>query len=389
MLSYGINYIRESFRYGNSLSFDILIVDPEEKLGWDILYSSISSVLGLSMAMSIWLKGIGKKGRTRLYARTNVVFYQWLILFVIGGLNSVGFTLILSFDSSSNYDLTDYIWALVIVAPLQIFLYNWVMAKHVYRTGIWTIWSLIGCLAMTAILLQTTTLDHEKLNKPYYSQFENEYQYIDDEIAKAESKYGIRFDGDAIVGLKAMRSQQGYSQVYFLKKAFETRKPVSLDTIILERIAIRNCKAETWKDYRIYDIYTGSRWQFVHPARIYWQIYLNKDDTARVSELFALFGEEIRLVNLAGNGKPINNESALSQLEKRRAIQFLPDYVINSTIINRDLLMEKPEYHKWTITLPTISPEVRAGLSPFNSEHIEWTKARVSEAENERSLRKE
>src|SRR5690606_1739687 len=116
----------------------------------------------------------------------------------------------------------------------------WFTIRLVYRAGKWIFISFLGCLLAAFTLYLTTTVDQGNLNALYFKRFEKDYQYIEQQISRAENNYGIVFNPESIDVLKKWHTESSMEQVMSLKFAFSRNSSVSMDTIILQKIAIKN-----------------------------------------------------------------------------------------------------------------------------------------------------
>lgn len=155
---------------------------------------------------------------------------------------------------------------------MVIFFQNWFIVRLVYRAGKWILISFIVCLLSAYLLQLTTSVDQEMLNNVYYQQYQKDYEYIKQEIANAKSKYGIEFKPETINVLKKWHAESSLDQVQRIKLAFAKNQSVSLDTIILQKIIVRNFKHGDWIFYTNNPILN---WHYALPNDILNQIYLS------------------------------------------------------------------------------------------------------------------
>ncbi|MCB9257308.1 MAG: hypothetical protein H6579_09270 [Chitinophagales bacterium] len=356
-LSYLFNYSREILRTLTSSSADLMILDQNELHFYNYFYASISAVLGLSITLWIWLHQVpSKKRMSTIYsqvARTNSYLFFWLILMLIA---RFGTLLVFILFSRSSYDnqlkLYEDFGIIFLLLPLVVFLYNWISIRRVYHVGTWMAISFFVCILGTITLYNFTSLDQEIINKAYFKHFEEEHQFVDMKLEYARANYGLEFNSETIEALKKYRTESSYNQVAILKSAFSSNKPVSLDTIILQIIVVRNVKDQGWC---LYDKNSINFWPYAFPSDIKKQIYLNLSDSAKTYELYQLLLEEINLVNTP----KIEWQDYLnsSRIERRRisfAEWMTPKVLIYQLIDVRDSLLKIDKFESYSKMLPEI-----------------------------------
>ncbi len=294
------NRTREFIRLLTSLSQDLLLFEKQEFNFFNFFFASLSTVLGLSITIWIWMGNItNKRKKNKLYkqqARTNSLFFFWLIIFLTA---QIGF-LFLSLRDISIYDFPVNLYKehalLFILTPIVIFAQTWFSVRLVYRSGNWILISFVVSLTMAFILYKTTSVDQNILNRIYFEKHKEAYEYITSEKIKSEKKYGIKYEDKTIETLKKRYSSNSTEQVWEIKKAFSTEKKVSLDTIILQKIIIHNIKRRN-RNRDLSDLPSLQNWQYALPKDILKQISYFESDSNETKELFETLKEEILLVN--------------------------------------------------------------------------------------------
>lgn len=102
--------------------------------------------------------------------------------------------------------------------------------------------SFILCILFGVGLKMTTTVGRDILNSAYLGRYKADYGFIDQEIATAAKNYGVVFDKKTIEVLKKWHTEKSVAQIATVKRSFASEKPVSMDTIILQKIIVRNYK---------------------------------------------------------------------------------------------------------------------------------------------------
>ncbi|WP_405567124.1 hypothetical protein [Polaribacter sp. Asnod6-C07] len=298
-----INKTRELIRYLTSISEDLLTFENKELTFFNYFFVSLSTVLGLSITIWVWMGGsINKRKKHKLYkqqVRTNTQLIFWLVLFLIAQLGCLFLFLILA-KNSTNYGHSINLYEdhsiLFILIPIVIFAQNWFLVRLIYKTGKWIFISVFVSVITTLILYKTTTVDQNKLNDMYFTRYEKEYNYVELEKSKAKKKYGVKYNKTTIEILKQWRTQSARKQVRDIKEIFSKEGKLSIDTIILQKIIIHNHKI-----YSSYRYHSKSRplnnWQYALPENILKQIMYFECDSNETKELFETLKEEIILVN--------------------------------------------------------------------------------------------
>lgn len=356
-ISLAFNYSREVFRLFTSMSADLLILNSKELQFFNLFFSILSAVLGLSINIWIWMSNPRHKRRKdRIYkqlSRTNSLLIFWVILMVIARFGSI-LPIILygtpGYDNQLN--LFEEYWLLFVLMPLVVFFQNWFTIRLVYRAGKWIFISFLGCLLAAFTLNLTTTVDQGNLNALYFKRFEKEYQYIEQQISRAENNYGIVFNPESIDVLKKWHTESSMEQVMSLKSAFSRNSSVSMDTIILQKIAIKNFKQAKWHYHRRNSI---ENWHYALPNHVLRQINLAKSNKNKTKELFHLLEEQIELVNTPEiDWEEYQN---FTETERRRSLGAkynIPKPLINQLKSVRDSLVKAEEYREFANKLPEI-----------------------------------
>lgn len=92
-ISLAFNYSREIFRLFTSQSADLLILNEKELQFFNFFFSILSTVLGLSIAIWIWMSNnVHKQQIDRIHkqlSRTNALLIFWVILMMIARFGSM------------------------------------------------------------------------------------------------------------------------------------------------------------------------------------------------------------------------------------------------------------------------------------------------------------
>jgi len=362
-LSLFFNQSREAFRFLTSISADLLILDNDALTFFNYFFAALSTTLGLAITIWIWMSNQTQtRKKDRLYkqvARMNAIFTFWIILMMFTRFASI---LPIVLFGTPGYDnqldfYYDY-WLLFVLIPIFIFAQSWFSVRFVYRSGKWIIISFFVSVITAFTLSKTTTVDQEKLNKIYFKQYENEFEYIDKEISVAKERYGIEFDAQTIETLKKWHTDNAVAQVDKVKKAFAKKHEVSLDTIILQKMLIHNFKQGSIHYYRRNPL---DKWHYALPNDVLKQIILNKKNANETRELFNVLKEEIDLVNTKRVGQRVYDDIfgfARRDKVKSRLVYNIPKILVDRLSNVRDSLMKMTEYSELNKILPEINVDV-------------------------------
>jgi hypothetical protein len=236
--------------------------------------------------------------------------------------------------------------------PIVVFTQSWFTVRLVYQAGRWIFLSFLFCI-LTAFTLQlTTTVNQEKLNSAYHQRFEKDYNYIDQEIRIAKEKYGIDYNEQTVEILKKRITESSIKQIESIKKAFSADNPVTLDTIILQKIIIRNFKEGGWNYYRRNSI---ENWRYALPIDIKKQLSYFEQNSKEEKELFEVLKEMIDLVNTPEiHWEEYQN---FTETERRRSLGArynIPEPLIEQLKKVRTQLLENDRYSDYSKDLKLI-----------------------------------
>lgn len=357
-ISLFFNYSREALRFLTYILTDLLILKPKELRFFDYFFTSLASTLGLSVTIWIWMSNNDhKRSKDRLYkqvSRANTQLIFWLFIFVISRFGSV---LLIGLFNSPGYDnhlnLYEDYWIIFVIIPIVVFMQNWLTVRMVYRAEKWIFVSLIFCALTTFALKATTTVDQEKLNRSYNQRFEKDFQFIDQTIKTASAAYGVEFDTETIDVLKKWHTEGSQKQVMRVKMSFTYDQPVTMDTIILEKIIIRNFKQGGWY---LNNIGYWHNWHYAEPKDILKQIYLSGKDSDQTKELFEILKEQINLVNTPAIDW--DDHGKYTETERRKgswAEYRIPKQLLKQLQEVRDSLSANDKYSDYLKGLPEIN----------------------------------
>ena len=356
IITIAFNYFRELFRFFTTLSADLLILRESELQFYNYFSASLGTVLGLSITVSIWMTNNNHKRKKdriyKQYARTNIFFLFWLILMMIARFGSVIPFILYGMPGYDNQlNLFEDFWLLFVLIPIVVFIQSWFIVRLIYRSGKWILFSFLICLLIAFTIKQTTSINQEILNKTYFKKFETDHNYIDQQIAKAITEYGIEFQEKTINTLKKWHTESSYDQVINLKSVFYKDHKVSLDTIILQKIVIKNFK-ENGSYYRRNSI---DNWRYAFPKDILRQLKFYDINSNESKELIEILKEQIELINTPEIHWEEYDKHTDTEIRKSFGIKYnVPKQLIKQLDKVRDSLINDNKYYDISKDLPEL-----------------------------------
>ncbi|MGB0427640.1 MAG: hypothetical protein ACPGEC_01780 [Flavobacteriales bacterium] len=324
---------------------DLVIFDSYEFRFYDYFYAILSSVLGLSTSIWLWIDVKKTNQRNvrlfKRYASLNAQLILWIVLLCFTRFCFVISIVLYGTKSYSQHlNLHQDYWIIFVLIPLALFLQNWYIVRLFYRIGKWFVLSLLACIAFSVILCSTLSVDQDIINKAYFNDFKNDYNYIDNQINIAKSKYNINFSEATITALKQKHSDANYAQVLDAKSVLSHTEPAPLEVIILQKIMIHNFKPSVKYDWR------SDKWYYAHPQSILNQL---QHHTPRSAESYELIQVLIEQYDLLHNNLKQEDWQKNSYAERRRS--YISRY--NFRNVDKQLqivfkeLIEQPKYSKF------------------------------------------
>ena len=356
IISLTFSYFRELFRFFTTLSADLLILEKSELQFYNYFFSSLATVLSLSITVAIWMTNNNhNRKKDKIYkqlSRANIYFTFWLILMMIARFGSVIPFILYGMPGYDNQlNLFKEYWLLFVLIPIVVFAQNWFIVRLVYRSSKWIFYSFLICIAITFVLNSTTSINQEILNNAYYKKFESDYNYINQQINKAKIEYGIEFKENTIETLKKWKTESATEQVINLKSAFSKDKKVSLDTIILQKIVVKNFK-ENGRYYRRNSI---DNWRYAFPKDILRQLELYDINSNESKELVEILKEQIDLINTPEIDWKEYDKHTDTEIRKSFGIKYnVPKQIIEQLEKVRDSLINDNKYSGISKDLPEL-----------------------------------
>ncbi len=186
-ISLFIDYSREALRLFTIFSSNLLTLSEQDSSFYNLFFSGLSSVLGLSITIQIWMSNtIHERRKDRIYkqvSKTNILLIFWAVIMIVSRIGSIIPIVLFSLpDYDNQFNLDKEFWLLFVLLPLVIFMQNWFIVRLIYKASNWIILSFFACVFLTYILSQTTSIKQENLNNAYPKLKEKYSRYNEQEI---------------------------------------------------------------------------------------------------------------------------------------------------------------------------------------------------------------
>ena len=315
------NYLREMYRLFGILSENMLMMNEQAVLFFNYFFAALSSVFGLSVTVYIWLNrpfSLKKSRRERIlsqFAQINAIVSIVLVLWLLVQFGTILSNLMFNREGYDNHlNLYEEFWYLFVLLIVYLFYQAWATVRLIYKSGKWILLSLLCCIVLTFILVQTTTVNQNKLNTVYLKRYADVHTYIDNELCRVKNEYNIEYDEKTIDALKKYYTESAFNLTHSLKSAFANEQKLSLDTIILQKIAIHTFKKSWDRNARYH-------WDYAYPVHIFNQIQLHDPNSVEAKELMLVLKEEIDLVNTFYSQEEMKDKT-LTERKKSRYLQL-------------------------------------------------------------------
>jgi hypothetical protein len=276
-------YFREVLRLQ---TFDSDLVMPTEKefFVYNLFFAAVSVTIGFGATVWFWFHGLFSSERSRKkinYISAYSIFWSMFLLYVVSKTGSTMVWILFSIDGYDDHlNLSKEFPLLLFLLPTVFFLNIWTPIRLSFRSGNWFFKSLGGYFVLSAIFAFSSPVDQRALNDSW-NRFMTPYnQIVDNEIDRAQSK-GLEISPIAIETIRFNRKEGVIKQAKALKGRFKSEKPIPVDTVILELIAIKKTSVRAldghWNDER-------ERWPFALPGDVYRHMTIS-DDSVKNSYL--------------------------------------------------------------------------------------------------------
>lgn len=312
-----LNYSREILRFLTGEFSDLVHIESKDSLFFNIFFAAFSTAIGFSVTFWFWISGIrAEYPKERLFTRLSQVNSSlsiWVPLLIVTRLGSVFFILLYS---QRGYDadlrLIEDSPLVFLLLPLVIFFQNWILIRKIFRTTPWIISSFIAFVSVSVIIYFLASIDTQVVDAKYQQRYDSEYAMIDNEVKRVKDQYNITYSSATINTLKEWHATSSLNQMEAVQKAFGSNKDVALDSIILQKIIVKNFKEG--RSHSVKNIIEN--WPYAKPYEIRDQILKNKTDSIKLIELAALLNEQIDLINYYD--KEVEDFKQLSPIERRK-----------------------------------------------------------------------
>jgi len=242
VFSYLFNYSREALRL-TTFPGDLFMLTEKEFRMYDLFFAAFATSLGFGFTIIYWLDGRNKNIKRRYlryYAISNAWFILLVALMVVTRFASIlPFILYGTPGYDNNLDFLHEFWLLLVLIPVYVFFAQWNAIRLIFKTKNWVLISVVFYCLLTFYLYKTTSVDRGIVNRKYYLENKERFDFIDKEFREARN-LGIFFSDTTRQILQKRYAERTIRLVLELKRAFNKNKTVPLDTLILEKIVIHN-----------------------------------------------------------------------------------------------------------------------------------------------------
>lgn len=354
------NYSREAMRFTTFYSKNIHILDENALHFFNLFFAALSTSLGFSMSLWVWMKNPKQHRRkerlSKQWASTNILVVFWVVILMISRIGSlIPLLLTGSRGLENSLNLNQDYWLLFVILPLYIFVNAWSMVRLVYRSWNWIFTSTILCTLLILVLVKVNPIKQEVLNHFSNQRYADEYNYIKATTEHAKIEYGVDFEQKTISELKKWYTIGSDQQIISLNKAFSQGRKIPLDTIILQKMVIRNFKRM--------DVYTKSNsiesWLYPLPMEIYEQFKYHTPESDEIKELIAILQEQISLFNAPKlDYKKFAQLSYSERLKRRQMRRIRSKDLMEQLNVVKDSIAKNPKYNSFIKRLPEINSKI-------------------------------
>ncbi|MDG1571032.1 hypothetical protein OZ410_01790 [Robiginitalea sp. M366] len=282
----------ELMRLVTSIWSDLWDLDELERPFYQYFFASVSYLLGLNIALSIWFGRIrGNFRGHRPALRTGWLMNQlslWVVILVVFRYCSLVPILVFAMpDVNNQLRLIDSYPFLFGLIPMVFFLQSWHIYQKCFRAGRWMLASLLLGMLIIFLLGRFLVVGPEVVNREYAGWYKEEFEYIAAQTSRAKFLYGIEYTRETISDLKKFYSIRSAIQMHGVSQAFEQDHPVSLDTIILARMIIDLQKEMPW-EFKWEYAGKPTFWYYPLPHETYRQLKVYPGNSPESRELMEL-----------------------------------------------------------------------------------------------------
>lgn len=300
---------------------------------YNLFFAALATSLGMGFTIFTWFRGaiqFSKKRYLKGMITSLILMTIFITLMIFLRIGSI--LAILLYGASGYFrhlDLIQDFWVILILMPLTLFLSFWNIVILGFRATKWILISLICFVLCSLLISQVLPVDRSIIKNYFIRHNQHKYDYVKEEIAKARI-IGVTFDPLSEQLMMRKFTEGKHDIVNHLKQAFASKRKLSLDTIIMEKIVAHNCSIHSGF-YRRSDI-KDDRWPYALPEDIYDQILLNTDDENAIKELFILLKEINSLFSNSeyrpsGNRSKYESERYMLHQHFKRRIPSMPDRI--------------------------------------------------------------
>ncbi|NER15711.1 hypothetical protein [Spongiivirga citrea] len=348
-LAFGFSYTRETLRVVITSMGDLLIDEPFVERFYEYFFACLSILLGFLIAIWIWLLDTNQNRcnrRRKRYFKTIGYFIFWM---TIWGVFRMGTNVFIYFSSGHGFfhdslKVGNHGPLLYYLIVLFLFLFNFSLLNSVYKSRNFLLVYIPLLLIGTPLLAKAIHIDKSTVHSIHYADNKRNFDFIKLTLDEAEQDHKITYNR-----LTERLLHQKYHDglvplIDEVIESFNSKKEVSLDTIILAKIIVHN----RYRHLRGSDFFKHyqTRWWSPHPYAVRYQLYNYGASSKKKEELFKLFSQFITVANEC-NVYVKNEELLYYRTEPYRAFWISENQYQFITEIREELLSEEKfeEYH--------------------------------------------
>ena len=311
--------LREIEKYfSSSIYNNLFIFDDKNESLIRLSYSLTSICLGFSFCVHYWFKK--NRNYSFNFISNQALFILWFVIFSFSSFSKINAEIIgYQYFSEILIVLDDYKLLLFIV-PLYIYLYNWGLISKKFSCKKWKIYSLLIICFISIIFYFNFKLFSSTSIKDYYiSKNKWKREFLQNEITNSKKKYNIIFDSLTISTLRKDNTKSSIKFSEKINQAFNTKTPISLDTIIFAKVLVNN------------KLNFGYKFPYPNPKSIYYQTTFYSKYSSEYRELINLLELEQKFV-----------ESEMYNLKDYTLLSILINDIINKVRLNGNFTDKTP-----------------------------------------------
>lgn len=307
LLNLFLNFSREVFRFFSRLN-ELVVYSEAEYLYADFFCAFLSAFFGFGVCLHIWLgrgvRGLGKRYRHD-FAKTVIHLFLILPLLAISRMGTVILLPLVNlpgYENHLNFHLEFPI--LFLLLPCVLFLVFWQGIRLNFRVGFWIPKTLFVVLCSGLLLFTFLRLDRGVVDRTDLIANSHRYSTIKAELELAR-KRGIPLSESTILVLGKFSTASKMEMNQAVIKAFQNGHPVSSDTLVLQKVMLKNLDHRFLARPFENGIFTRENyWSYAKPKEVYHQIALHDPGAMETLILFEILSEIVGIASAGLSSEP-------------------------------------------------------------------------------------